>query len=128
MILNRGKDLLVSRLTGDTSNALDSRNCGLSVGQGNAPVRPTDTSLTSPTLVKMDAGYPQAVLDQYAGECRAIYRSTFSGGVGNHDWNEWGITNNAAASGVLFNRVVAPNGRKVSGQTWVFTVTIYYRV
>jgi len=65
----------------------------------------------------MDASYPTTEANILT------FKSTYGPSEANFAWNEWGVFN-AASGGTMLNRVVEYNGTKLSGQTWVFQVTL----
>lgn len=118
-LTNAGRDTLLRGLL--TAEVPFSESTSyICVGDSNAPFDPTQTDLkaTNNKIRKiMDAGYPQVVNNT------VTFRSTMQPQEGNFAWQEWGIAN-ALTGGVLFNRAVEYNGTKVTGQTWVFEVTL----
>lgn len=117
--------MMLNRLCGGSDKPIDNTNGYLAVGSGNIIGDNKRTALVQEVgRKKLDTGYPSLVIT--AGNITVTYRSTFQASEGNGSWKEWGLFN-ASTSGVMLNRVVADNGTKVSGQTWVLTVTITYR-
>jgi hypothetical protein len=98
-------------------NNANSRIC---VGDSTAAfaVTQTDLQATVNKLRKgMDATFPITTGNVL------VFRATFIGTEANYAWQEWAVAN-AAANATLLNRVVEYNGTKLTGQTWIFEVTI----
>lgn len=82
------------------------------VGNGNRPWMMGDERLDGPQTdqAALDDGYPQI-----AGSV-ITFRSTFGEQQGIFDWQERGVV---TAQGVLIDRAVQDQGRKVMGSVWV---------
>lgn len=120
LLLNEGIDEMLKLLTGEGGTAYSNANARIGVGNGNAAAAATQTALQggSTKLNAMESGYPTAISSQ-----QVVFRSSFASGEANFAWEEWTVDNGAAGNKNL-NRKVASLGTKVSGTTWVFTVTI----
>lgn len=100
--------------------AYSNANAAIGVGDGNAPVLPTQFNLqgANKTFVPMDAGYPSAPVNGLER-----WRATFGPGDANYAWEEFGVFN-STAPGVMLNRALSSEGTKVLGQTWTVTASI----
>jgi hypothetical protein len=89
------------------------------VGNGELPFSPADTRLSGDQTdqVDPDAGYPviQQWGDEELGGFRLVFRATFGEDKAVFDWRERGIV---TAQGVLLDRSVSDQGRKVLGAVW----------
>ncbi len=120
LLLEEGIDELLKLLVGEGGTAYNNANARIGVGNSNTAAAASQTALQggSTKLNAMDGSYPSAISAQ-----TATFRSTFASGEANFAWEEWTIDNGASADKNL-NRKVESLGTKVSGTTWVFTVTI----
>ena len=120
LLLNEGIDEMLKLLTGEGGTAYSNANARIGFGNGKAAASASQTALQggSTNLNSMEATYPTAISSQ-----QVVFRSSFASGEANFAWEEWTVDNGAAADKNL-NRKVASLGTKVSGTTWVFTVTI----
>jgi hypothetical protein len=89
------------------------------VGNGDLPFSPADTRLSGDQTAQVDAdaGYPvvQQWGDEDIGGWRLVFRATFGEDQAVFDWQERGIV---TAQGVLIDRSVSDQGRKVLGAIW----------
>ena len=108
---------MVQALIGEAVTAFNNANAYIGVGNGTAAFSAAHTDLQGASKARkaMDATYPQR------SGLQVTWRSTFASADANFAWEEWGVFN-ASTAGTMFNRVVASNGTKASGATWVFTV------
>ena len=114
-----GRNEIAKCLIG-TGTIFNNANAKLCVGDSTTAFAVAQTDLQAATnkLRKaMDATYPTIATNAIT------FKATYGGTEANWAWNEWGIAN-AASAGTLLNRVVEYNGTKLSGQTWVFQVTL----
>lgn len=121
LLLNEGiNELLTILCSASSGTKFDNSNARIGVGNGNAAAAATQTALQggSTQLNGMESGYPT-----YGTSQQAVFRASFASGEANFAWEEWTVDNGASADKNL-NRKVASLGTKVSGTTWVFTVTI----
>ncbi len=119
LLLNEGIDELWDLLTGVGGTAYSNANARIGVGNSNTAAVATQTALIggSTELKGMEATYPLSTSQA------VTFRSSFGSSEGNFAWEEWTVDNGASANKNLNRRVVSL-GTKVSGTTWVFTVTI----
>lgn len=122
LLLNEGIGEMWDLITGAGGTAYNNANARIGVGNSNSAAVATQTALQggSTQLNAMDGGYPTS---GEAPDVSAIFRSTFASGEANFAWEEWTVDNGAAANKNM-NRKVESLGTKVSGTTWVFTITI----
>lgn len=118
-LTNAGRDEIAKLLIGTGTNFANA-NARIGVGDSTTAFAATQTDLQAATnkLRKaMDATFPTV-----SGNVITL-KSTFAAADANFAWQEWGVFN-AATAGTMLNRVVENNGTKLSGQTWVFQVTL----
>ncbi len=123
-------DLLIAA-AGQTSFA--NGNSRLTVGTSSTAAAATNSTLTAFSFGQgCDATYPQV-----SGQT-VTFRITVAGGNGNVSWQEFGADNYAGTSGtgytttsptytsvlVLLNHLVSNQGTKISGQSWILSLTI----
>jgi hypothetical protein len=119
-LTNSGRDVIASLLTGASSIHFDNANAKIGVGDSTKTFSATQTDLQADTnkfRKGMDASYPTTKANVLT------FKSTYGPSEANFAWNEWGVFN-AASGGAMLNRVVEYNGTKLSGQTWVFQVSL----
>lgn len=118
-ITTAGLTHMVQATIGEAVTSFANANAHIGVGNGTTAFSAAHTDLQGASKARkaMDATYPQR------SGLQLTFRSSFASGDANFAWEEWGIFN-AAAAGTMLNRVVANNGTKASGATWVFTVTL----
>jgi hypothetical protein len=117
------RDFLTGAIMG-SGTFFSSANARIGVGDSTVAFAAAQTDLQASTnkLRKaMDATYPNISANVIK------FQSTFVGSEANFAWQEWGVFN-AASAGVMLNRVVENNGTKLSGQTWVFQVSLTINV
>lgn len=117
---NAFRDLIAAWMAGDTVDAFDNTNAYIGVGDSDTAFAATQTNLqavTNKLRKAMDATYPQRT------DNAIVYKSTFGTSDANFTWKEWAVFNHASA-GTMANRKVEANGTKLSGQTWIFEVTL----
>lgn len=94
------------------------------VGNGTTPFSGSDTRLAGELTeqVALDSGYPQLLgmvddgdNDGEPDACRLVFQGTFGEDKAVFDWQERGIV---TAQGVLLDRAVTDQGRKVLGSVW----------
>lgn len=89
------------------------------VGNGTVPFTAADTRLSGDQTAQVDpdAGYPviQQWGDEEIGGFKLVFRATFGEDQAVFDWQERGIV---TAQGVLLDRSVSDQGRKVLGAIW----------
>jgi|SRR5206468_6029832 len=118
-LTNAGRDFYAQVATGATSNLFNNANANIGVGDGTTAFDVGQTNLQGTNKLRkaMDPSYPTTTGNQQ------VYKATFGPDEANFAWQEWGVFN-AASAGVMQNRVVEYNGTKLSGQTWIFQVTL----
>lgn len=119
-LLTAGRDFYVSRLHGNTAQALDSTHSYIAVGDSAAAFNAAQTDLqasTNKVRKLVSNGYPTLFGNA------ATYVVTFDENEANFTWQEWGIAN-ADTGGTLLNRKVAFLGVKTNTQQWVVTITL----
>lgn len=119
LLLNEGIDELWDLVTGAGGTAYSNANARIGVGNSNTAAVATQTALLggSSEFKGMEATYPLSTSQA------VTFRASFGSSEGNFAWEEWTVDNGAGANKNL-NRKVTSLGTKVSGTTWVFTVTI----
>ncbi len=128
LLVNAGIQRLEDQLIGVTTAPYNNTNCRLGVGDTSTAAVATDTDLgaaagsTHRQFVVMDSTYPSR-----SGQV-ITFRATFTSGLANFAWAEWGIdigtANGTTVTTPLLNHKIASLGTKVSGAQWVFTVTV----
>lgn len=119
-LTNIGRDTMAQLTTGASTVPFNNANAKIGVGDSNAAFAVGQTDLqaaVNKVRVAMDSGFPTSTGNVL------VFQSTFVGTVANWAWNEWGVFNDPAA-GAMLDRVVEYNGTKLSGQTWIFKVTL----
>lgn len=98
------------------------------VGNGTDPFSGTDRRLAGDQTAQADmvTGYPALlgmtnVGDEGLEVCRLTFRSTFGERDAIFDWQERGVV---TAQGVLLDRAVSDNGRKVLGSVWTVEASL----
>lgn len=122
LLLREGIGEMWDLITGVGGTAYSEANARIGVGNGNAVAVDTQTALQggSTAFKAMESGYPTSA---ESPDVSAIFRSSFASGEGNFAWEEWSIDNGSSPNKNL-NRKAESLGTKVSGTTWVFTVTL----
>ena len=138
LLTRQGLKRIIDRLVGTSSNqALDATHCRIGTGTSNTAAAATDTDLNAAA----GAGNRQVMLVDSAptvgsGASSGVMTcvATFTTGVGNYAWEEWGIDGGTANGTTvttegnttpgLINHKVGSLGTKTSAASWVFTVTI----
>lgn len=115
-----GRDFLAQALINDSPTFFDNANAYIAVGDDNTAFAAGQTDLQATTNKlrrAMEATYPQRT------DNVLTFRSVFGTGDANWRWEEWGLFN-AAAAGVMLNRVVEFLGEKTNAATWQLTTEI----
>jgi hypothetical protein len=121
MLLNAGINVAWGLVCGAGGNAWNNANSYIGVGDSSTAAAATQTGLQAAAnkLNKaMDATYPLAAAAQ-----AEVWRSTFGTADANWAWNEITVSNANDFTHAL-NRLVQTMGTKVSGATWIATLTI----
>jgi hypothetical protein len=89
----------------------------LVVGNGTRPFDPSDSRLAGDQTAQaeLDAGYPATEVLVQEGIGRVRFVATFGEDQAAFDWQERGVV---TAQGVLIDRAVQDQGRKVLGAVW----------
>jgi len=120
LLLNEGIGELWDLACGlGTPTAFDSTNARVGVGDDTTPASADQTALlgVNQLYVGMDTGYPTRTAQT------VDWRGTFDGTQANWAWQEFSVDNGSVAL-INLNRLVSDQGTKVSGQTWVLTISI----
>jgi hypothetical protein len=122
-------------LIATTGTQFDFGNSRLGVGDDSTAANSAQDQL-NPTVSGnvrfnlIDGGFPIVTAQTVA------YQATYASSEANFDWNEFGVDNDQAdgagtsiasySTGVigLMNRLVSSQGTKISGQTWILTLSI----
>lgn len=126
LLVYGGVSAIWERLIGTGVTAFDGSNAYLGVGDSTTAAAATQTDLqASSNKVRkvMDATYPAHTDGTSSGNASITFRATFGTSDANFAWQEWALFN-ASSAGRMLNRKVEANGTKVSGTTWVLTVTL----
>lgn len=118
LLLTAGATLVLNRLCGVASTALDASNARVCVGDGTtaAAVGQTDLQGTN-KLRKLVDEAPTVSGNQ------AFFWATFGTSEANFDWQEAGLAN-AAAGATLVNRFTQNFGTKTNLLQWTLTITV----
>lgn len=128
LLTTAGLNRLTSLLLVAGGQGFNNANCRIGVGNSATAALVADTDLNAAA----GAANRQFVQTSGAGPSQAngvvtVVR-TFSTGIANFVWNEWGIDNGTvdgtAVVAVLLNHKVTSLGTKTSSAAWTFTVTI----
>lgn len=114
---NVGYTWMWERLAGRTTPPDSLNEAVIGVGNGNAPFMPGDEALqgTEQWTAPLDVGFPEIV------GSKITLQATFGERDGVFDWMERGIF---TPSGVLIDRAVSDQGRKVFGAVWVVSAEL----
>jgi hypothetical protein len=118
LLVTTGATLLMDRLCGVTSTALDATNGRICVGDSAVATTVGMTDLqaaTNKVRQVVDAAPSRA-----AGTTQWV--STFAAGVATFTWNECGLAN-AASGANLVNRIQQSFGAKGAGQQFILTIS-----
>ncbi|MEM1522902.1 MAG: hypothetical protein QW407_03975 [Thermofilaceae archaeon] len=121
LFLNEGINFIWLAVTGASGlTPFNAANARIGVGDGTAPVSPTQTGLQGENKYYkgMDSGYPQVV------GTSVKFRSTFGPGEAEFAWNEWTVANGPSDDAVNLNRRVESLGVKGPNTTMTIEVTL----
>ena len=121
LLLNEGIQLLEDKLIAAGGTAYNNANAYIGVGDSDTAAVATQTGLQAATnkkYVGMDDTYPSR------SSQTITWRATFASADGNFDWNEFTLANGDSNSDTNLNRKVSDQGTKVSGQSWVISLTL----
>ena len=125
-----GMAVILDALTVGSAVVYNNANSFLGVGSGTGGDITNRTDLTGTKVrTAMDATYPLSTLDANGHIISMTYQSTFGSSQGNYAWTEFGLFNSITnGAGTMLNRkyVAASLGTKVSGSTWVLSVTFIF--
>jgi hypothetical protein len=118
-LTDAGRNHIAQTLVGEAVTAFNNANARLGVGDSATAFSKAHTDLQGGNKFRkaMEGGYPTR------GTNVLTFRALFATGEANFAWNEWAVFN-AAASGVMLNRLVEALGTKTSAQSWQLTVEI----
>jgi hypothetical protein len=118
LLLTTGGTLLMDRLTGVTSTALDATNARIAVGDSTTAASASQTDLQAAT------NKFRQVVDAAPNRSGATTQwvCTYGLAVANFPWNECGLAN-AASGANLVNRIVQNMGTKSGSQQLVLTIS-----
>lgn len=122
LLLNEGINAMWNLIAGAGGTAFNNANSYIGVGDSSTAALAAQTALQASTnkLYKaMDSTYPTSGTSQ-----QIVLRSTFGSSDANWVWNEITAANGNSDSAVNMNRLVQGMGTKVSGATWIATLTI----
>jgi hypothetical protein len=119
-----GRQYLMDSIIGVSSPPFDFTDSYIGVGDSDFVFSESQTDLlgTNKVRVSIDEGFPKRD-DEDPNVL--IYRATFTEGIGNFTWNEWGLFNDDS-EGVMLFRMVESVGVKTLGTIWVFTLKIKF--
>lgn len=87
----------------------------LLVGNGSEPTAFSDTRLSGDQTAQVDSQTPVVERDGESETIAAVFRGVFGENEAIFDWQERGVV---TAQGVLIDRAVRDQGRKVLGAVW----------
>lgn len=117
-ILTQGLSLVAAAIRG-TGTDYDGTNARICVGDSATGFSAAHTDLQGTNHREVVDSAPSV------SGAQTTYVATFETGDANFAWNEWGVANAAATTGLL-NRVVESLGTKTSAQSWTFTVQLTF--
>jgi len=122
LTLNEGIANEIALLLGTGGTNYGNANAYLGVGESTVAASASQTGLqgSSKTYKPMDTGYPSV-----SGNT-VTWRATFDGSSANNAWQEFTLSNANSDAGDNFNRKVADQGTKVSGQEWSLELEITF--
>lgn len=123
LLLNAGITRLLDKLIGNAGQVFDATHCRIGVGDSNTAAAASQTDLQAATNKQW------VLVDSVSVSAQTLTAvATFTTGLANFAWQEWGIddgtANGTTVTAPMLNRKVASMGTKASGATWVLTVTI----
>ncbi|MEE9569319.1 MAG: hypothetical protein V3W37_08035 [Candidatus Binatia bacterium] len=121
VFLNEGINDIFNKIVGTVGTAFNNANAECGVGNSTTSESATQTGLIggSQLYKAQDGSYPLG-----AGSGQNVdFRSTFGSSEANFAWEEF-CTRNGVAPGIDLHRTVSAQGTKISGQTWVLTITL----
>lgn len=118
LILTAGATLVLSRLAGITSTAIDATNGRIAVGDGSTAVSAGQTDLQGSNKYRQLFDATPTVS---GNQLQAV--ATVIAGNATFTWNEAGLAN-ASSGATLVNRFLQSFGAKGAGVQWILTVTV----
>lgn len=126
VFLNEGIDRIWELVTGGSAVHFDNATAYTGVGNSTTSASASDTGLIGASFLclGMDATYPLG-----AGSGQDVdFRSTYGSAQANFAWEEFTVADGSgcddAGAAINLHRTVSAQGTKVSGQTWVLTITL----
>jgi hypothetical protein len=119
-LTDAGRDFIAGAVSGVDTTLFNNTNARIGVGDSTTAFAKAQTDLQAATnkiRKGMDTSYPTRAANVLT------FKSTFSSAEANWTWQEWAVFN-AASGGTMISRKVENLGTKVSGATWVLTVTL----
>lgn len=116
-LTNNGAVAIAKSLMNDSPSFFNNAGAKLAVGNSSTAFDKSQSALQgASTLSKgMESSYPTR-----SGSA-LTFRSLYSTGEANFDWNEWGVLN---AANELLSRKVEALGTKTSAASWQLTATV----
>jgi hypothetical protein len=118
LMLTAGATLVLNRLAGISSTAIDATNGRIAVGDGSTAVSAGQTDLQGTNKYRQVF---DAVPTVSGNQLQAV--ATVAAGNATFTWNEAGLAN-AASGATLVNRFLQSFGAKGSGVQWILTITV----
>lgn len=118
LLLTAGATLVLSRLAGISSTAVDATNGRIAVGDGSTAVTAGQTDLQGTNKYRQLFDATPTVS---SNQLQAV--ATVAAGNATFTWNEAGLAN-ASSGATLVNRFLQSFGSKSAGTQWILTITI----
>jgi hypothetical protein len=118
LMLTAGATLVLNRLAGISSTAIDATNGRIAVGDGVTAVSAGQTDLQGTNKYRQVF---DAVPTVSGNQLQAV--ATVIAGNATFTWNEAGLAN-AASGATLVNRFLQSFGAKGAGTQWILTITV----
>ena len=120
LFLNEGLNDIFNKVVGTLGTAFNNANARVGTGTSTTAAVATQTGLLAGAVFKaMDATYPLG-----AGSNQNVdFRGTYGSADANQIWSEFTVDNGSGPN-INLHRTVSAQGTKVSGQTWVLTITL----
>jgi hypothetical protein len=118
LMLTAGATLVLNRLAGISSTAIDATNGRIAVGDGVTAVSAGQTDLQGTNKYRQVF---DAVPTVSGNQLQAV--ATVAAGNATFTWSEAGLAN-AASGATLVNRFLQSFGAKGAGTQWILTITV----
>ena len=118
LLLTAGATLVLNRLAGISSTAIDATNGRIAVGDGVTAVSAGQTNLQGTNTYRQVF---DAVPTVSGNQLQAV--ATVAAGNATFTWNEAGLANSASGA-TLVNRFLQSFGAKGAGTQWILTITV----